>query len=79
MVGEAVGAVVTKDDVIEQGDPEELAALPETGRLRCDLRSWDRDRRNVIVRADGGPTAKPIRPKLSGALEVRPSLSSYRE
>lgn len=31
VIGEAVGAVVTKDDVIEQGDAEELAGLPETG------------------------------------------------
>ena len=31
MIGEAVGAVVTEDDVIEQGDAEELAGLPETG------------------------------------------------
>ena len=31
MVGEAVGAVVTEDDVIEQGDAEELAGLAETG------------------------------------------------
>lgn len=31
VVGEAVGAIVTEDDVIEQGDAEELAGLPETG------------------------------------------------
>lgn len=31
MIGEAVGAVVTEDDVIEQGDAEKLAGLPETG------------------------------------------------
>ncbi|OQW32365.1 MAG: hypothetical protein A4E20_13985 [Nitrospira sp. SG-bin2] len=29
VIGEAVGAVVTEDDVIEQGDAEELAGLPE--------------------------------------------------
>ena len=31
VVGKAVGAVVTEDDVIEQGDAEEFAGLPETG------------------------------------------------
>jgi hypothetical protein len=31
MIGGAVGAVVTEDDVVEQGDAEELAGLPETG------------------------------------------------
>jgi hypothetical protein len=31
VVGEAVGALVTQNDVIEQGDAEELAGLPETG------------------------------------------------
>lgn len=31
MIGEAVGAIVTEDDVVEQGDAEELASLPETG------------------------------------------------
>ena len=30
-VGQAVGAVVTKDDVVEQGDAEKFACLPETG------------------------------------------------
>ena len=31
VVGKAVGAVVTEDDVIEQGDAEEFAGLAETG------------------------------------------------
>ena len=31
VVGEAVGAIVTEDDVIEDGDADEVTGLPETG------------------------------------------------
>ncbi len=54
MIGEAVGAVVTEDDVIEQGDAEELAGLPEAGSQGAVFGARSRIAGRVIVRAQGG-------------------------
>ena len=49
MIGEAVGAVVTEDDVIEQGDAEELAGLPEAGSQGAVFGARSRIAGRVIV------------------------------
>ena len=54
MISETVGAVVTENDVIEQGDADELAGLPETGSQGAVFGAGSRIAGRVIVRTQSG-------------------------